>query len=190
MSDFELFKTYIQGDFENSAQVAAEQKAGAQIHPFAKHVNRLADVKIKNLPPQYRGFYILEESYYTYPNKPTDIKPYLFWFEPTDDGKIKLHSLALPSGLDKKDIRNDNSSLSFDYNELKESPTFKPAIYTKTERGFYVNHTVDLPNNMSFTLEETIGKDFLQVMETLKKDEKKLTPYDTPIEYKRSKPQN
>jgi hypothetical protein len=187
MSDFELFKSYIQGDFDNSGQVADEQASGGQKHPLAKHINRLVDVKIKNLPPQYNGFYILEESYYTYPNKPTEIKPYLFWFEPTQEGSIKLHSLALPSNLDKKDIRNDNLNLSFDFNELKESPTFTPAVYTKTGRGFYVNHTINLPNNMTFTLEETIGKDFLEVMETLKKEDKILTPYNSPIQYKRLK---
>jgi hypothetical protein len=185
MSDFDLFKTYIVGDFDNADQVAAEQKAGKQIHPFAKHVNRLADGKIKNLPPQYRGFYVLEESYYDYPNKPTEVKPYLFWFEPTGTGAVRLHSLQLPPNLDKKEVRNDNPNLSFDYNALKESPTFAPATYTRVVNGFYLNHTVNLPNGMSFTLEETIGDTFLTVMESLKKDGKLLTPYDTPLLYKR-----
>jgi hypothetical protein len=185
MSDFDVFKTYIVGDFDNAEQVEAERKAGQQIHPLAKHVNRLADTKIKNLPPQYRGFYVLEESYYDFPNKPTDVKPYLFWFEPTDNQGVKLHSMQLPANLDKKDIRNDNPNLSFDYNDLKESPTFTPAIYTRTDKGFYINHIVNLPNNMTFTLEETIAATSLTVMESLKKDGKLLTPYTTPLLYKR-----
>jgi hypothetical protein len=185
MSDFDLFKTYIQGDLDNKEQVEAEVKAGKQIHPYAKHVNRLFDGKIKNLPQNHNGFYILEESYYTYPNKPTDIKPYLFWFEKTDEGNVKLHSLQIPTGWGKKDIRNDNPNFVVDFADLKESPTFTPATYTRTEKGFYIKAPVNLPNGMKFTLEETIGKESFEVMESLEKEGKLLTPYSTPIIYKR-----
>jgi hypothetical protein len=185
MSDFDLYKSYIQGDLDNIAQINAEIKAGKQIHPYAKHVNRLLDSKIKNLPKNYNGFYILEESYYTYPNKPMDIKPYIFWFEKTMMGKIKLHSLQIPKGWEKKDVRNDNEKFIVDFKDLKESPTFTPATYTKTDKGFYIKAPVDLPNGMKFTLEETIGKDTFEVMESLEKDGKLLTPYTTPIIYKR-----
>ncbi|MDZ7897621.1 MAG: hypothetical protein U5N85_06280 [Arcicella sp.] len=185
MSDFELFKSYIQGDLDNKAQVDAEIKAGKQIHPYAKHVNRLFDRKIKNLPENYNGFYILEESYYTYPNKPTEIKPYLFWFEKTEGGRIKLHSIQIPKGWDKKDIRNDNPNFVLDFADLIDSPTFTPIVYTKTDKGFYIKAPVNLPNGVKFTLEETIGKDTFEVMESLEKDDKLLTPYSTPIIYKR-----
>ena len=185
MSDFELYKSYIQGDLDNRTQVEAEIKAGKQIHPYAKHVNRLFDAKIKNLPKDYNGFYILEESYYTFPNKPVEVKPYLFWFEKTEQGKVKLHSLQIPKGWDKKDIRNDNPNFVVEYADLKDSPTFTPAVYTKTETGFYIKVPVDLPNGMKFTLEETIGKETFEVMESLEKDGKLLTPYSIPIIYKR-----
>ena len=185
MSDFDLYKSYIQGDLDNIAQVNAEVKAGKQIHPYAKHVNRLLDSKIKNLPKNHNGFYILEESYYTYPNKPMEMKPYLFWFEKTMLGKVKLHSLQIPKGWDKKDVRNDNLKFVVEYADLKDSPTFTPAVYTKTETGFYIKVPVNLPNGMKFTLEETIGKETFEVMESLEKDGKSLTPYSTPIIYKR-----
>lgn len=187
LSDFELYKTYIQGDLDNLEQINAEIKADKQIHPYAKHVNRLLDAKIKNLPVNHNGFYILEESYYTYPNKPMEVKPYLFWFEKTNKGQIKLHSLQLPKGIDKKDLKNDNKKLSLNYADLVDSPTFKPAIYSKTEKGFYIKAPVDLPNGMKFTLEETIGKETFEVMELLEKGGKSLTPYSTPIIYKRIK---
>jgi hypothetical protein len=186
-SDFELYKSYIQGDLDNIEQINAEVKAGKQIHPYAKHVNRLLDAKIKNLPPNYNGFYILEESYYTYPNKPMEEKPYLFWFEKTEKGQIRLHSLQIPKNIDKKDLKNDNKKLSFNYADLKDSPTFKPAIYTRKADGFYIKAPVDLPNGMKFTLEETIGKESFEVMELLEKGGKSLTPYSTPIIYKRIK---
>jgi hypothetical protein len=185
LSDFELYKTYIQGDLDNIEQINAEVKAGKQIHPYAKHVNRLLDAKIKNLPKDYNGFYILEESYYTYPNKPMEEKPYLFWFEKTGKGEIRLHSLQIPKNIDKKDLKNDNKKLSLNYADLKDSPTFKPAIYTRTANGFYIKAPVDLPNGMKFTLEETIGKESFEVMELLEKGGKSMTPYSTPIIYKR-----
>jgi hypothetical protein len=185
LSDFELYKTYIQGDLDNIEQINAEVKAGKQIHPYAKHVNSLLDAKIKNLPKDYNGFYILEESYYTYPNKPMEEKPYLFWFEKTGKGEIRLHSLQIPKNIDKKDLKNDNKKLSLNYADLKDSPTFKPAIYTRTANGFYIKAPVDLPNGMKFTLEETIGKESFEVMELLEKGGKSLTPYSTPIIYKR-----
>jgi hypothetical protein len=187
LSDFELYKTYIQGDLDNLEQINAEIKTGKQIHPYAKHVNRLLDPKIKNLPPNYNGFYILEESYYTYPNKPMEVKPYLFWFEKTNKGQIRLHSLQIPKSTDKKSLKNDNKKLSFNYADLVDSPTFKPAIYNLTDKGFYIKALVDLPNGMRFTLEETIGKDSFEVMELLEKGGKSLTPYSTPIIYKRIK---
>ncbi len=185
MSDFDLYKSYIQGDLDNIAQVNAEVKAGKQIHPYAKHVIRLFDGKIKNLPKNHNGFYILEESYYTYPNKLMEMKPYLFWFEKTMMGKIKLHSLEIPKGWEKKDMRNDNLKFVVEYADLKDSPTFAPATYTKTDKGFYIKAPVDLPNGMKFTLEETIGKDTFEVMESLEKEGKLLTSYTTPIIYKR-----
>jgi hypothetical protein len=187
ISDFDLYKTYIQGDLDNKEQIEAEIKAGKQIHPYAKHVNRLFDGKIKNLPNNYNGFYILEESYYTYPDKPTEIKPYLFWFEKTESGQVRLHSLQIPKEWDKKDVRNDNPNFMLEYKDLQESPTFKPAIYTRTDNGFYIKAPIDLPNGMKFTLEETISKDYFEVMESLEKDGKLLTPYTTPIMYKRIK---
>ena len=187
LPDFELYKTYIQGDLDNLEQINAEIKAGKQIHPYAKHINRLLDSKIKNLPANYNGFYILEESYYTYPNKPMEVKPYLFWFEKMPNGQIRLHSLQIPKNILKKDLKNDNKRLFFNYAELVDSPTFKPTIYTKTGKGFYIKAPVDLPNGIKFTLEETIGKDSFEVMELLEKGGKSMTPYTTPIIYKRIK---
>ena len=187
LSDFELYKSYIQGDLDNIEQINAEIKAGKQIHPYAKHVNRILDSKINNLPANHNGFYILEESYYTYPNKPMEVKPYLFWFEKMPKGQIRLHSLQIPKNIPKKDLKNDNKKLSLNYGELVDSPTFKPAIYTKTGKGFYIKTPVDLPNGMKFTLEETIGKDSFEVMELLEKGGKSMTPYSTPIIYKRIK---
>jgi hypothetical protein len=187
MKPFDLYKQYIQGDLDNREQIAEERKAGKQIHPFAKHVNRLADSKITNKPANYQGFYILEESYYVYPDKPQDtvVKPYLFWFI-EENGAVKLHSMELPKTIAPKDIRNDNAALTLDYNDLKLSPSFKPATYSfnAASESFSIKSVNEFPGG-TFTLEETIAKETFTVMELLIRDGKPVTPYSMPIIYKR-----
>ncbi len=185
MKAIDLFKTYITGDFDNTRQITQEKEDGKQVHPYAKHVNRVADTKIKNLPADLNGFFLLEESYYKYPDKDTILKPYLFLFEETKDGKVRLTNMQLPEGIELAAVRNDNDTLSFDYQTLKSSPSFKPAIYQQTEAGFYLHAPNDLPGGMHFTLEETIGPEQLIVMELVEKNGKRLTPYAEPIIYDR-----
>ncbi len=190
MRTIDLFRDIITGDFDNKKQIDEEIKKGKQIHPFARHVNRIADSKIKNSPiigNTYNGFFILEESYYEYPGKPVDIKPYLFLFTQADNNNVQLTVYQLPVNIDKKDIRNDNENLYFDFNELKLSTTFKGATYAfnASEQTFTTNAPNDLGNGMKFTLIETLSKTQLIVMELLEKDGKRVTAYDTPIIYDR-----
>ncbi len=182
----DLFKTYITGDYDNAQQVEAEKKAGKQVHPLAKHVNRVANGKIKNLPDTLNGFFVLEESYYTYEGKPTEIKPYLFFFEDFEADKVRLHVYQLPIDIPKEQVRNDNKDLTFDYKTLQPSPTFGKAIYQWSNGDtFTTNSPNELPNGMRFTLIEKFTPNKLEVMELLEKDGKRLTPYDTPIVYVR-----
>jgi hypothetical protein len=187
MKTLNLFKEIITGNFDNKNQIDEEIKLGKQIHPFAKHINRIVDAKIKNLPIDKKSFFILEESYYENPGKPVDIKPYLFQFSAGNKNTVVLKVFQLPTNIDKKDIRNDNKNLEFNYNELTPSPTFKGAVYAynKTESTFTTNTPTDLGNGMKFTLIETLSKNKLIVMELLEKDGKRLTAYDTPIIYDR-----
>lgn len=187
MRSIDLFKQYITGDFNNQAQIDAEIKAGNQIHPYAVHVNRIADHRISNAP-SVDGFWILEESYYTKPGSTeVEIKPYLFLFEAAENDQVKLTPYTIPDDLDKKIVRNDNPDVAFDYLKIKPSPTFKPAYYTRKGDKFLLHAPNDLPNGMKFTLTETISADRLIVMELLEKDGKRLTPYDKPIVYDRVK---
>jgi hypothetical protein len=185
MTAYAYFKDVLCGTFDNSNQVEAERKAGKQIHPKAKHVTALVDPKIKNLPSDLNGYFILEESYYTYEGKPMEIKPYLFFIEPVSDSQIKLSSYTMPTDIPKADIRNDNTKFSLDFKAISVSKTFKPAIYTLADGTFTVNHPTDLGNGMTFTLIETLTKNRLEVMELLEKNGKRLTPYETPIIYDR-----
>jgi hypothetical protein len=183
----EIFKRYITGDFDNSAQVTEEIRAGRLAHPLAVHVNRVADEKILNRPKDLDGFFILEESYYLSGGKPLELKPYLFLFEPMDGNRVKLTAFQLPAELKKEEIRNDNKTLTFDYNKLQRSPTFKGAVYDwdASRKTFSTRSPNELAGGMTFTLIETFDAETLEVMELLEKDGRKLTPYETPIVYKR-----
>ena len=187
MTAYDYFKDVLCGEFDNKNQVELELKNGKQLHPFAKHVTAIADKKIKNLPAGLAGYFILEESYYTYEGKPMEIKPYLFFIEKVSDAQIKLSSYSMPTDIPKADIRSNNAAFSLDFTSISVSKTFKPAIYTLADGKFMVNHPTDLGNGMTFTLIETLTKNRLEVMELLEKNGKKLTPYDTPIIYERIK---
>ena len=184
-SDLDLYLSYLTGNFDNFAQVESEQKMGKQTHPYAKHVSRVITNRVKNIPADFKGVFVLEESYYKTSGQDTLLKPYIFKFLLNDAGQIVLHSMGVPAQIDKKKFRNDNPNWSLDFADLKESPSFKPAVYAKTVRGFYVKAPNDLPGGIKFTLEETIGNGFLEVMELAEKDGKRLTPYETPLQYVR-----
>jgi len=183
----ETFRNYITGDFDNSEQVTAEIRAGRQLHPLSIHVNRIADAKVRNRPPDMKGFFILEESYYLSEGKPLERKPYLFLFEPEGTDKVRLTAFQLPAGLSKEVLRNDNDTLVFDFATLQRSPTFKGAVYgwDASEKAFSTVAPNELPGGMRFTLIERFTREGLSVMELLEKDGKRLTPYDTPILYRR-----
>jgi hypothetical protein len=184
MEAIKFFEKYIVGDFSNKKQVDEEVKAGKQIHPLAIHVNRKADDKILNAPKR-NGFWILEESYYTNPNKPMEAKPYLFFFENDGENQVKLTVYRFPERIKKEEMKNENKSLKVDFNELTLSPTFKGATYIIDGETITTNAPNDLGNGMKFTLMEKFTKNQLEVMELLEKAGKSLTPYTTPLIYDR-----
>lgn len=187
MRAIDAFKPIITGDFDNRQQVDAEIKAGKQVHPFARHVNRVANDKISNLPANLNGFFILEESYYEYPGKAMEVKPYLFLFTDAGADNVRLTVYQIPAAIKKEDFTNANTALQLDYTKLQPSPTFKGADYQYNRQAgaFSTNAHNELGNGMRFTLIETLSPNKLEVMELLEKNGQRLTPYDTPIIYDR-----
>jgi hypothetical protein len=185
----DLFKTIITGNFSNSRQVADEIANGKQLHPLAIHVNRVANDKIDGLPANDTPgtFWIIEESYYSYPGKPIETKPFLFQFSPGESNTVLLKVFQFPPGIKKEDIKNDNAALRLNFADLKPSPTFSGAVYKydKKSNTFSTIARSNLGNDMYFTLTETLGTKQLIVMELLEKDGKPLTSYTTPIVYDR-----
>jgi hypothetical protein len=51
------------GHFDNKEQFDIMQKAG-KIYPYAEHINTICNDKIKNIPKDFNGKFVVEESYY------------------------------------------------------------------------------------------------------------------------------
>ena len=181
----DLFKEILCGDLDNRQQVANERALGKQIHPYAKHVTRVCDHRVKHRPEGHEGMYVLEESYYVYPGQEAQIKPLFFYLREQED-TVLLQSLVVPERWDHKEVVNSNESLSFEFEELVINERFGTAEYVMVEDIFFtVNHPCDFGGGITFRLVETLHRDGLSVMEITKKDGVIITPYDTPLEYKK-----
>ncbi len=178
-----LFEKIIVGHFDNQDQIDNEISDGQQIHPYAVHVTEVINHRISNIPSDFVGTFILEESYYTYPDGSKKIKPLFFRVTPCGEFDIHLQSVQIPDRLDDKEVVNANPDLSFDYEELEVREQFGKATYHNIGDKFVVNHLTDMGGGILFNLIETLSDGRLQVMELVKKNGHKITPYDSPIIY-------
>ena len=79
MDTLKRFTNNLCGDFNNDKQIQDQEAKGKVTHPKAKHINRIANDKIINLPCDFNGYFIIEESYYEIGNR-KNILPHLFLF--------------------------------------------------------------------------------------------------------------
>ena len=122
MSKFESFMKVLTGHFDNKEQYAQMQKAG-KLYPYAEHVNTVCNDKIKNLPKDFNGKFVVEESYYE-TNGKRHASPHLFLITENEEG-ILLSSYEIPEGEDKSKVLYD-SMKNIDYTELKKTEKFTP----------------------------------------------------------------
>ena len=128
----EKFVKLMIGYFDNKEQFTAMKEAG-KIYPYAQHVNTVCNDKIKNIPEDFAGVFIVEESYYETDGK-RHASPHLFLITESCDG-ILLSSYELPAGEDKNTFSYASMKI-VDYNELKKSEKFTPALYKETDGGW------------------------------------------------------
>lgn len=57
------FTEMMTGHFDNKEQFDKMQAEG-KTYPYAEHVNTICNDKIKNLPEDFNGRFVVEESYY------------------------------------------------------------------------------------------------------------------------------
>ena len=207
-----LFNTYIRGEFDNSLQINNESKNGTDwssvTHPYAYHISDIMNQKITNIPDDMTGFFILEESYYTYHNQPTVASPFIFYFSsvtPAKKGIVKANKRGTEkemssnynnvmitnyqaNGINITQLRNNNTRLKIDYSQLSLATDFTPSVYQYFDNNssFYLNSvTVNTTTNTTFTLIETIAQYQLRVLEQVNIDGENIVPYNTPLIYDR-----
>ena len=157
MNKLKDFMNILTGSFNNSEQFD-KMKLDNIDFPYAEHVNTICNDKIINLP-------------------------HLFLFTQEENG-IKLTSYEVPNGYDKntftyKDLKE------IDYNELRVSEKFTPALYIEKDGVWEGGSTSMFSPVLKFTLFERFSEEYLEVSETMEVRGKRTFGYDEPIIYKR-----
>ncbi len=181
MSKLNTFLNIITGRFNNKEQYINMREKGIE-YPFAEHVNTVCNNKILNLPKDFKGVFMVEESYYT-TNSQTHSSPHLFLFTEEENG-IKLTSYEIPEKYNKQNFSYENLSL-IDFNELKLSSKFTPAIFVEKDGVFEGGSVSMFSPVLKFTLSERFSNESLEVSETMEVNGKRTFGYDEPIIYKR-----
>lgn len=182
MNKLNDFSRLLTGCFDNSEQYERLQQKGVTDFPYAEHVNTVCNDKITNLPDQFPGKFLLEESYYTLNGK-TNAAPHLFLFTEEEDG-IKLTSYEIPDGYDKNSFTYQQLK-DIDYSSLKPSEKFTPAMY-RFKDGIWEGGSVSMFSPvLKFTLFERFSDDRLEVSEIMEVNGKRTLGYDEPIIYRR-----
>ena len=88
MQNLEQFLRLLTGHFDNREQFNQMQKA-EKAYPLAEHVNTVCNDKIRNLPADFRGKFLVEESYYE-TNGKKHASAHLFLFTEEQDGVMLL----------------------------------------------------------------------------------------------------
>ena len=180
-SNLEMFIKLITGHFNNKEQFEEMQKSG-RVYPYAEHVNTVCNDKIKNLPVDFQGKFLVEESYYETDGR-EHASPHLFLITESCDG-ILLSSYELPAGEDKNTF-SYASMKTADYNELKKSEKFTPALYKEIDGGWEGGSVSHFSPVMTFRLWERFSEKCLEVSESMEVNGRRTFGYDAPIIYKR-----
>lgn len=183
MNELNNFIEILTGTFDNMEQYEEMGKKGIDF-PFAKHINTVCNEKIKNLPKDFKGVFVLEESYYE-TNGKCNCSPHLFLFTKVSEG-IKLTSYDMPNGYNKETFNFENLK-NIDYHELNESKKFTPAIYVKKDGKWQGGSISMFSPVLKFTLFEKFSQECLEVSEIMEVNGKRTFGYDDPIIYKRIK---
>ena len=99
------FVELMTGNFDNKEQFEQMKDAG-KTFPYAQHVNTVCNDKIKNIPKDFTGIFIVEESYYETDGR-RHASPHLFLITNSNDG-IMLSSYEIPEGEDKNTFSYDS----------------------------------------------------------------------------------
>ena len=78
MMKIKNFVDLMTGEFDNKEQFMEMKEAGKSF-PYAQHINTVCNDKIKNIPEDFNGIFVVEESYYETDGK-RHASPHLFLY--------------------------------------------------------------------------------------------------------------
>lgn len=172
------------GHFDNSEQFNSLKEQNINDFPFAEHIHHTCNHMIENLPEDFKGIFMLQESYYTLKGR-TKPLPHFFLFT-EKNGEVKLDSYELPEGYTKDNLKFENLK-KLNYTDLKIMKKFNPAIYKKID-GVWEGGSISMfTPELQFTIVQRFCEDFLEVSETMELNGKRTLGFDYPIIYKRVK---
>ena len=169
------------GSFNNREQYDALQKEGKEF-PYAEHMNTVCNDKISNLPPEFQGKFMVEESIYEVNGK-RHCSSHLFLFTEEPEG-ILLTSYEIPDGNEKTTFSYKNMKTA-DFQCLKISEKFRPALFQEKAGVWEGGSTSQFSPVMIFKLWEKFSDTCLEVFESMEVNGKRTFGYDVPIIYKR-----
>ena len=181
MMKLENFVNMMTGHFDNREQFNMMQKEG-KVYPYAEHVNTVCNDKIDNLPKDFTGRFVVEESYYETAGK-RHASPHLFLITESADG-ILLSSYEIPEGEDRNAF-SYASMKDVDYSKLKKSEKFTSALYREKDGIWEGGSTSRFSPVMIFKLWERFSDSCLEVSESMEVNGKRTFGYDELIIYKR-----
>jgi len=180
MAKLDGFMALLTGSFNNREQYDALQKEGKEF-PYAEHMNTVCNDKISNLPPEFQGKFMVEESIYEVNGK-RHCSSHLFLFTEEPEG-ILLTSYEIPDGNEKTTFSYKNMKTA-DFQCLKISEKFRPALFQEKAGVWEGGSTSMFTPVMRFQLFERFSKECLEVSETMEVNGKRTFGYDEPICYK------
>ena len=188
MQNLIRFMDMLCGTFENREQCHQEDADGERIHPGAKHVIGVSNEKMLNLPADFAGYFVIEESYFDMDDR-TIAKHYLFLYEELKDGSIRLASYDPPPSVPRESLTNANQSLRIDFAEVKISPRFTPLVLEEDAGDFFGENVSQFAPETLFKFALRVTADALYVTELLERNRTRIAGFDTPIVYARAETQ-
>ena len=182
MTRLERFMDMLCGTFDNSQQCLLEDAAGKMIHPRARHIIGICNDRISNLPDDFDGCFVIEESYFDLGDRMIE-KHYLFSYIEDGDGKIILKSYDIPEPLKREDLTNVNQNITIDYMGLRMSPRFEPLFLEDFGDEFFGENVSNFSNDTLFKFSLRVKSNTFQVKELLERNGIKVVGYEEPIIY-------
>ncbi|HDT7311795.1 TPA: hypothetical protein RDU58_002456 [Enterococcus faecalis] len=183
MNDLEQLVSYLEGNFSNEQQFSELTETEQSEFPFAIHKSHIFNDRVLNLPENFKGIFLLEESYYTLNGKER-FKSDIFLFEVNSSSNVKLSSITVPKNYANKKYEEIES---IPFSEMTISEKFVPIVYKKENETFIGQSESKFTEKNHFILKQTISEKKLIIKEEIMRGNKWIFGFDKPIEYVRVK---